>query len=51
MKKQKKRDSLESAIRAAVRVQEQFKKEGIGLHFTMTFGPVPPPDPKTLRRV
>jgi len=50
MKKAKK-DSLEAIIRRAVRIQEQLRKEGIGLNFTLTFGPIPPPDPKALKRV
>ena len=43
MAKRRPRDTLESVIRAAVRVQEQFAMEGIGLHWTVTFGPLPPP--------
>jgi hypothetical protein len=49
MKPQK--DSLEEAIRMIVRLQTKLAKEGIGLSFTWTAGPLPPPEPKTLRRV
>lgn len=45
----RKRDNLEDAIRMLVRLQIRFAKEGVGLHFTMTTGPVPPPDPKKLK--
>jgi len=42
----KKRDSLEEAIRMIVRLQQRFAKEGIGLHFTWTAGPLPPKKPQ-----
>lgn len=41
----KKRDTLEEAIRMIVRLQSKFAKEGIGLHFTWTAGPLPPKKP------
>lgn len=47
----RKREMLEDAIRMLVRIQIRLQKEGVGLHFTMTSGPVPPPDPKKLKRV